>query len=600
VFVVTLAVAVPLAVPAAPWSVIFSDGFESGDTAGWTTVVGGSGVPVIDIRADVNRNGSVDLDDPSEDLDEDTWDESHGAIFVANLDDDQSACPTSGTDAALAACHDAADDVINGSDDLLDLARLEVVPWPAAPDDASATISLSSPGSGWVRLFERQGPSFVVHSPGATFDAAALRSGIELAIEATDIVRDSAQWDGFLDVTLVVDAGTGPAGPLPDGSDTVRLRLAPVLFRHHLDGAETVHVSAFSWQGSVDFRNDLATAMVAAGVANPLDEFWGLGDQWTQDFFETAYMSMPAVGGQHVIRINFRSANYDGTLRQAGRVVFTDLRGPDVAGAVQYDPAHSDYMDTLNSFGNLETIPPHEHGGLSFPAGRVVRGGVPAFHPDTSFDLMIDSQGWQEVLYLDTSWLAVGHVDESLSFSSAPNARGWVVLHADAGLGWSMLEDESAAGNGNVPMFVGTSAQVTINQVLGDPDLANANAWAVAEIADQLSSLKAATGLGDDEILAVASTFEDTGYGLLAHVPGMVNGISLTTSAFGPPDPHGPVIDGKDIFKGQLEAVLQPLGVTVSWIEDWELYHTYWGEVHCGSNTSRVVPDTSPWWEGTP
>ena len=50
------------------------------------------GIPPIDLRADVNRNGVVDLDAANEDDAETTWDSTHGAIFFANLDDDSARC----------------------------------------------------------------------------------------------------------------------------------------------------------------------------------------------------------------------------------------------------------------------------------------------------------------------------------------------------------------------------------------------------------------------------------------------------------------------------------------------------------------------------
>ncbi len=228
-FVSAVAIALAFAgggVARAQGDLIFADGFEDGTPFAWSVVVGYTINPVIDLRADVNRNGTVDLTDPSEDQDEDTWDSSHGAIFIANMDDDQSACPTTGTDPELAACHDAADEVVNGPDDELDLARLVVVPWPSAPDDASAVIALSTPGAAWVRMFRRVGASFVLFDSAVeSLTAADLRGGVELAMEATDIVRDSASWDGFVDITLDVEAGTGSGGPLQDWPNALALEL---------------------------------------------------------------------------------------------------------------------------------------------------------------------------------------------------------------------------------------------------------------------------------------------------------------------------------------------------------------------------------------
>ena len=37
-------------------------------------------------------------------------------------------------------------------------------------------------------------------------------------------------------------------------------------------------------------------------------------------------------------------------------------------------------------------------------------------------------------------------------------------------------------------------------------------------------------------------------------------------------------------------------GQLQEWAEDWDLYHRAMGEVHCGTNATRKVPD-SKWWE---
>ncbi|MBI5531259.1 MAG: hypothetical protein HY898_00990 [Deltaproteobacteria bacterium] len=553
---------------------------------------------IVDLRADVNRNGTVDLTDPTEDASEDTWDATHGAIFLANIDDDQDACPNSGTDANLAACNDAADTVINGTSDLEDLARLKTVPWPAAPNAASATLTINAAAQNRVRLFKGSGATFSLYTPGATLTSTELKAGIEFGIEARDIIRDDTVWDGYVDVTFNVNPGSGPVQ-----TDVVRLRVAPVLFRHHLDEPETVYATQLNSQSSLIFRSELSAAMTASGIANPLYNFAGISDQWTQDFFETAYMSMPRVGGQKVIHVNFRSANYASNgLRTAGRVVFTVLRGPDVAGAVQYDPNHANSMDTLNSFGNLETVPPYG----TWPMGRVIRGSTANFYPDTSFDRMIraqgagggNTQGIQDPIAIDTEWLLVGHIDETFSFyKSAQGTHGWKVLWADTQAGWNAL-DNACPPNCNTVMFQGTSGQTTIGAVVGDTDLANANAWAISEIDNQKTQLKQATGITDADFTPVPAVWWEQSNYLVAYVPGIVNGISLGTGHYGPPRPHGPVIGGEDLFVTLTTQSLQPVGLTSHWIEDWTLYHVLDGEVHCGSNTTRMVPASARWWEG--
>ncbi|MFZ5468154.1 MAG: protein-arginine deiminase family protein [Myxococcota bacterium] len=600
--------------------------FEAGGMAPQISVVGvggggggggGANVPVIDLRVDVNRNGTVDLDDPTEDADETVWSATHGAIFLANLDDDQDRCPTATTsgqaltDAQYAGCHDASDSVVNGPDDLLDLARMWVKPWPLAPDSAVGSLELSSPADQHVRLFKSSGGQFTLFNPLTdNFTAAELRAGVELAIEGKDIVRDPAVWNGYLDVTLIVQA---PGNPPVAGTDSVRLRVAPVITFHHNLSAEQVFVSRLPGDpDSTRFTQALSDALSQSMVSRPLVQF-SEDDPWTEDFFEPAYMSMPAAGGaQHVVRVNFRSANIYGNptgsrpLRPAGRVVFF-MRSKDVAAIQEFDPASDPNMDSLNSMGNTETVPPYTLGSASFPLGRILRGSHPQFYPDRRFSKMLEAQSVQPPIYIDTSWLLVGHVDETLSFLPFDSPRGWIVLVNDPRLARQMLEAQRSAGNGDVPMFVGKrwlddfgrerDAQVTVSGVLDDTGVMAESAASAAEVDAQLAILRQATGLTDAEVVPIPFLHEQYAGYSLAYQPGTVNALVLNDKFLVMPDPFGPVINGQDIFKEQIRTALAPYGYTVHFVDDWNLYHRNMGEVHCATNTARAIP-AAKWWEG--
>lgn len=561
------------------------------------------GEGVADLRADTNRDGVVRFDDPGDDQNEDTWNATHGAVFLANIDDDQVGCPKTGSDLELAKCNDAADETVNGADDALDLARLKTKPWPAAPAGAKGSITFTAASQ--VRLFEVNGNQFTAIPSGHALTQAELASGVELAIEGKDIVRDASVWDGYVDVTFTIDAPASGGNPATKASDKVRLRVAPVITPSHLLEPVQTWVSNTGDSGNKALRTDLGAIASAAGVAAPTTI--PTDDPWAQDFFETAYMSMPAAGGkQHVIRVAYRSANVfsksmSSPLRPAGKVVFA-MRGKDQAAIQQFDRNHSQNMDSLNSFGNFETIPPYAKGGQSYPLGRVLRGNAPKMHPDPTFLKMVEGQAVQPPVYVDTSWLLVGHVDETLSFVRAPSARGWALLVNDATLATNMLKAQENAGHGNVPMFVGkywdtkSPAQVTIAQVLSDADVMGASSEAAVEVASQLQVLKSETGLTDAEIVKVPFLHMPMDGGSIAYQPGMVNGLYMTPTTFVAPDPHGPVVNGKDIFQDAMATALQPLGVTVKFAEDWDGYHRNEGEVHCGTNATRAIPDTK-WWE---
>lgn len=571
-------------------------------------VLYGSPEPYADLRADANRDGQVRFDDDS-DANKLDWNAKVGAVFLANIDDDDLHCRWTENDDKVALCNDAADEVINGEDDALDLARLKTRPVPKATDDMTAVVVVDTPEAvDRVRLFYRTGPGsmeLAVVSPETTFTAAQIRAGIELAIEARDIVRDPAVWDGYVNVRYTINTILGPS------SDVVRMRVAPVLTYHHLLPAEQIWVSNTQRLGNSAFRQDLADACEATSLPAPTEVAGD--DPWTQDFFEPAFMSMPKEDGtQHVIRVNYRSANVyepekaESPLRRAGSLVFR-LRGKDIAGVQQFDIGHDPEMDTLNSFGNLETVPPYTANGTTFPFGRILRGETKSYFPDRSFETMLEAQGQQPPIYIDTSWLLVGHVDETLSFVKAPTPRGWKVLVNDARLAKQMLEEQVAAGNGELTMFAGkfwvdeetdetTPAEVSISAVLANPLVMQASAEAAVEVDAQLAMLKRELGLADDEVIRVPFLHTLREGRSAAYQPGTVNGVYLSDSHFAAPDPHGPVVDGRDIFKDALAKPLEEIGITTHFVEDWDEYHVGVGEVHCGSNATRRIPDTK-WWE---
>ena len=371
------------------------------------------------------------------------------------------------------------------------------------------------------------------------------------------------------------------------------------MLSHHVQNATAMYVTQLNSQSSIDFRNDFSAACSGSGSTyNALPTT--ITDQWTQDFFETGYMSMPGAGGaQKVIRVYFRSANYTTNgFRAAGKVVYTYFHGPDRAGLTVYDPNHPNGADTLNSFGNTETIPPFS----GYPLGRIMRGSTSSFYPDQVFEAMLTAQGMQQQVFLDTSWLAVAHVDETISFAKVNSPRGWIMVVNDAAMAKTMLQNAANQGYGNTPMFVGktysggASAQVTINQVLADTNVMAASNTAVTKVNGQVAVLKAATGITDAEIVKIPFLHEDTAQGYsVAYQPGTVNYAYVGPTTIAAPKTHGPVINGVDIFAKQMQDAFAPYGITVKWVENWDLYHRLMGEVHCGSNADRAV--TTKWWE---
>ena len=233
-FLVGTAIALPFAGPSC------SSGSDTGD----------AGAPIVEVRADTNRNGTLDWDDPTEVQNKTTWDTTHGAIFLANIDDDQQSCPTKNSDGTLLSdvdfpkCNDAADTVINGPNDALNLAPLGVRGWPGAPPGTTASLSVDSASAPFIHFFiMRNGAlTFFDWQNGNTISTAELTAGnVTLAIEATDIVRDPNVWNGYVTVHLAMNVGDGGTQ-----GDDVKLRVAPVITRHQLAQEQQVFVTAYA------------------------------------------------------------------------------------------------------------------------------------------------------------------------------------------------------------------------------------------------------------------------------------------------------------------------------------------------------------------
>lgn len=297
-----------------------------------------------------------------------------------------------------------------------------------------------------------------------------------------------------------------------------------------------------------------------------------------------------------------RDPNAPIPLRVEGRIVFF-LRGKDMAALQEFDPAGlPEGMGTLNSFGNTEVIPPYQHGGEVYPLGRLLRGSVPSFYPDPRLARLLEDQAMQPLVTIDTSWLNVAHVDETMAFLPASTPRGWILLVNDPALARDMLLALEAGGHGDAMLFAGKSwrfgaaAETTVAQLLADVDVMAESNKAAAEVDAQLEIVRAATGLGDDEIVRVPFLHHAVAGRSVAYQPGTVNLLALTRTLVAAPDPHGPVVDGEDVFKAQLEEALGAHGIDVRWIDDWDLLYRHNGEVHCGTNARRAIPDAR-WWE---
>jgi protein-arginine deiminase len=558
--------------------------------------------PMADLVVDSNRSGALELSDSSEDEHEDEWDAQHGAVFLANLDDDDQDGKS-----------DADDAVVNGQADIADLSPVAVRAWPDAPPTASGTLAVDAASMGLVRIFRVVGPADDPTSYQAEADptqialsAADLKAGVSFALEGRDLVSSTqpGAWSGVVELTLTVTDGTKTA---LTSTDAAKLRVAPLVLQWNTAPTERVF---FTDAGSdtQTLSDGIATAMLDAPVEQlELDQLGLNVDVWSQDFFDVGYTTKPGPGGLPVgMRIFVRSAQPD---RSAGEVVFKHFLGPDRGAIEKHGDTNqdSDHGYSMNSFGNWDVIPPYEKDGVSYPLGRNYWGAVasdPADSPDPGFQDFYRAQKVQPEINVDTSWLMVGHVDEFSSWVKTNTPRGWGMLVASPSRARQMLMDLQTAGSGEVQMFAGkksydfngksSPAAVSVDAVLANANLMAFSQAAQMHIDDNVAMLKNEIGLHDDEITLMPFLIEKAYGAGLAYQPGTVNLLHVDGKVV-IPDPFGPIVNGVDPFKEDLKERLGALGLEVHFADDWDTFHEGAGEVHCGTNVARTIQ--SAWWE---
>ncbi|KAL7946931.1 hypothetical protein V8C42DRAFT_298211 [Trichoderma barbatum] len=584
------------------------------------------------ILADSNRDGKIDLADKT-DADKTLWTEEYGALFLANIGDTGGRCSSKVTsrtsDGELSMCNDASDNVLRNSKYV---APLRTLPIQALSDNAIGSISISGENAAEnVRIFYKTGNDWVYVMENTTFTAQELRAGLELGVDGRT-TRYPQVWDGRVQIQFDVTDGS------ETGSDSVAMRVAPVLTHHHLQHAQQVFTanSASMSREQQTFAKSLRGPVAQAGIEKPVFEFSDF-DIWVQDFFEPGYSSIPGPDGPLVLRINIRSGQ---TFRSSGRQIFTNLRS-DTVGAIQYMWQGG----STDSMGNLETIPPHSFNNKTYPAGRIVMGQQDS--EDPWIMAFLRAQEAQDPIITDHDWLLVGHTDEYMQFLPATNPRGWVVMLADPLAGIQLLKDAQAAGHGGVPAVSRVRAasesclpNLTISQVLQLTNLTELNDYAAQFIQKNIEIVKSAVGLTDEDIFRVPGIFYDdpfpctaksslsaagfkqepkpkhlsiieainpngpsekrqvtnryTGPRLTALYPGAVNGVVLSDSLILAPTQWGPIINGKDIFATAVSEAYAKVNFNVTYMDDWFDHHMLDGEVHCGTNVYRDA--SAPWW----
>jgi hypothetical protein len=561
--------------------------------------------PKFLMHLDADRDGKVD-DDPTG---LDSWNYGKGkkgAVILVNCN---------GTPTLI----DNSDNKVNGTADIKDVAPLDIRrTGPNPPAGWKVTLSVSADDAKHIRIFDLRtaaGVEVIGPSKGEKYELPSLAfTKLEMGIEAVNYagLYGGKAFSGDVVLTLTVDdKSSGPP------TQRAKVRVAPWMLFHHLDKPEKLYVVAAG--SNAAFVTELVAAAATAGV--PLQQVDGTahGDVWMQDIMEFGFSSLP---GQTAARSVLETPRGRELRRAPLEFVSEEL------GYIQPvpDPPDPDtYRSSLNSGGNLECTPPFTGPtGKVYPFGRIYMckdRGAAADAVEPGYAEFFVSQKSQDPIWIDAGWLAVGHVDEIISFVPATNALGFKLVLASAKLGMSLLETAAKAGARlltgrqyvrGVPgeMLVSDLLSKGINWPSGGykmtgKEFRDYNVVCQQKIDLAESVFKNALGLSAADICYAPATYIHR----LASTPqrrladaltaGMANMLVLDKHCI-VAKPFGPVIGASDAFQEDYLRTLTACGLTATFVNDWNDYHINNGEVHCGTNTLRRPDANKKWWEFDP
>jgi len=247
----------------------------------------------------------------------------------------------------------------------------------------------------------------------------------------------------------------------------------------------------------------------------------------------------------------------------------------------------------IDWFGNLDCTPPLP----GWPLGRLYTGyqGATTLHPAV-LEFLEAQRVQGPVLQIDTGWLLIGHVDETVCFVPSKVGSPYRVLMPSTVKGLRILQRLASSGKGGLKVFEGKSAETTVQAILSNTALVNYNLSLQARVDFVRQQLVSGLGLAQADIVEIPSLFERYGstQRAVGYMPNLVNSLVVGDRLIAA-DPFGPVDGGVDCFKEPLVRAVTPLGMQVDFIDNWYPYHQWLGEVHCGTNAIRT-PDATPWW----
>jgi len=496
-------------------------------------------------------------------------------ILIPNIDDDNGDGIPDVNAAPLAV----------GADD--EMLQVRVFPDRKLPRGAMVRAEIAEPWTRFVRAFMRtsspDGPRFVPPSLEVN-RLEAKKNGVVIGIEAADFAAS----DRPPTVEMKVVFETGEGRPLHE--EKILCSVAPFLLSSCLDPAERIQV--VKTKATEQFVRNLEPLVEAAGAKLEIVEGVSIPehDIWMQDAVEIGY----ATDGERVMHV----ALHGNRGRELDALFAKQKFGRDF-GVIKKGDFRGKPAEWIDWYGNLEVSPQITANGREFRSGRIYAGtqGERAMHPEVIE--FLEAQGAQgPVLWLDTSWLVIGHVDETVSWVPSKVGTPFRMMIPSPRLAVEILKQAERDAPGGI-LNRGTKREGDkpgeferpVADALKDKSLIAAQELVQGKIGAVRRTLQDELGVADADVIEIPVLFNsDSGRfrgRYFAETVNMVNGL-LVGNDYIVPDPRGPLVDGKDVLLQAVKDRLEPLGCRVVPLDCFYPYHRWGGEIHCGTNATRL------------
>uniref|UniRef100_A0A8C9FFB5 Protein-arginine deiminase n=1 Tax=Pavo cristatus TaxID=9049 RepID=A0A8C9FFB5_PAVCR len=405
----------------------------------------------ISLDVDADRDGVVEKNNPNKASW--TWGpEGHGAILLVTCD----------RDSPLSPAPDCDDERVFSKEDLLDMSRMvlriegpqhlprgyEIVLYVHVSDaDKVGVFHMQNPffGQHYVHVLGRRKLCHIVQYTGGAAELEFFVEGLQFPDET---------FPGLISIHGI------PLSPI--FTDTVVFRVAPWIMMPNTLAPENVFVC--SVKDNYLYIKEIKNLVNKAGC--DLKVCFGYinrGDRWMQDEIEFGYTQAPHKSFAVVL-----DSPQDTGLEQ---FPIKELLGPDF-GYVRREPLFK-AISSLDSFGNLEVSPPVTAAGKEYPLGRILIGSsfpTPAGRRMTRVvrDFLF-AQQVQAPVELFSDWLAMGHVNEFVTFVPSPDAKRFRMLMASPVACYKLFRQKQKEGQGEATMFKGKRAAGSLGAIVQIP-----------------------------------------------------------------------------------------------------------------------------------